>query len=335
MVKPILEVDLSNKNILVIGGAGYIGSHMVRALIDAKYIPVVFDNLATGNKRAVPKGVRFIKGDLRKPLDIDRVFRLAKFETVIHFSAASLVPESMSDPLKYYDNNVVSFVYLLQTMRRHKVKNIVFSSTAAVYGEPKRIPIEEDDEKNPTNTYGCTKLMMERIVEDTALAYGDIQYIILRYFNVAGAQQDGSVGECHNPETHLIPNILKAVKGEKKDLTIFGDDYPTKDGSCVRDYIHVQDICSAHVKAVKAFGKGVKNTYFNLGSQDGYSNFEIISAVEKATETKVKFKIGPRRPGDPAKLVASAKKAGKILGWTPAYDLDNIVQTAWAWERKQ
>ena len=325
---------MSSRNILVIGGAGEIGSHMVRALLDAKYTPVVFDNLATGHKKAVPKGIRFIKGDLRKPQDIERAFQSVKFEAVIHFSAASLVPESMTDPLKYYDNNVVSFVYLLKTMRRFKVKNIVFSSTAAVYGEPKRIPIQEDDEKNPTNTYGRTKLMMERIVEDSAKAYGDLQYIILRYFNVAGAHQNGEVGECHNPETHLIPNILKAAKGDKKDLVIFGDDYPTKDGSCVRDYIHVQDVCDAHVRAIKAFAKGIKNTYFNLGSQDGYSNFQIIAAAEKATGLTIKYKIGPRRPGDPAKLVASADKAKKILGWEPKYNLDNIVQTAWVWEQK-
>lgn len=325
---------MSKKNILVIGGAGYIGSHMVRALQEAKYTPVVMDNLATGHKQAVPKGVRLIKGDLRKPNDIERVFKSARFEAVIHFSAASLVPESMSDPLKYYDNNVVSFVYLVQAMRRHKIKNIVFSSTAAVYGEPKRVPIEEDDEKNPTNTYGRSKLMMEKIVTDAAKAYGDINYIILRYFNVAGCHQSGEIGECHDPETHLIPNILKAVKGEKKDLTIFGDDYPTQDGSCVRDYIHVEDVCDAHVKAVKGFAKGIRNTYFNLGSQDGYSNFEIIKAVEEVTGRKVQYKVGPRRPGDPAKLVASAQKAKTILGWSPKYDLRNIVRTAWVWEQK-
>lgn len=325
---------MSKNNILVIGGAGYIGSHMVRLLLENKYTPVVFDNLATGHKRFVPKGVRFVKGDLRKVQDIERLFKSAKFQAVIHFSAASLVPESMSDPLKYYDNNVLSFVYLLQTMRRHKVKNIVFSSTAATYGEPKRVPIEEDDPKDPTNTYGRSKLMMERIVEDAARAYGDINYIILRYFNVAGAHPGGQVGECHHPETHLVPNILKAVKGEKKALTIFGSDYPTKDGSCVRDYIHVQDVCTAHLLAIRAFAKGIKNEYFNLGTEDGYSNLEVIAAVERVTGQKVKYTLGPRRPGDPATLVASAKKAKKILGWTPQYGLEDIVRTAWAWESK-
>lgn len=325
---------MATKKILVIGGAGYIGSHMVRGLLEAKYTPVVFDNLATGHKDAVPKGVKFIKGDLRNPADIDKVFKSTNFDTLIHFSAASLVPESVSDPLKYYDNNVVSFVYLLQAMRRHKVKNIVFSSTAAVYGEPKRIPIMEDDDKNPTNPYGRSKLTMEKIVEDAAKAYGDLQYIILRYFNVAGAHPSGDAGECHDPETHLIPNVLKAVKGEKKALTIFGDDYPTKDGSCVRDYIHVQDLCDAHLRAVQGFAKGIRNTYFNLGSQDGYSNFEIIKAVEEVTGQKVKYKVGPRRPGDPAKLVASAAKAKKMLGWSARYNLADIVRTAWAWEQK-
>ena len=322
------------KNILVIGGAGYIGSHMVKALLNAKYTPIVFDNLSTGHRRFVAKGVKFLKGDLREPKDIQRVFRSSKIDAIIHFSAASLVPESMSDPLKYYDNNVVSFVNLLKAMRQHKVKTIVFSSTAAVYGEPKRVPISEDDHKDPTNTYGRSKLMMEKIVEDSARAYGDIQYIILRYFNVAGAHRGGEVGECHHPETHLIPNILKAAKGEKKNLTIFGDDYPTKDGSCVRDYIHVEDLCDAHLRAIKAFGKGIRNQYFNLGTEDGYSNFQVINMVEKVSGIRVKYTIGPRRAGDPAKLVASAKKAKDILGWVPKFGLEDIVRTAWNWEKK-
>ena len=326
---------MSKSNILVIGGAGYIGSHMVYALLDAKYTPIVFDNLSTGHREFVAKGVKFIKGDLRKPKDIEAVFRAHKIDSVIHFSAASLVGESVTDPLKYYDNNVLSFVYLLNAMRKYKVKNIVFSSTAAVYGEPKRIPIEEDDDKEPTNTYGRTKLMMEKIVADAANAYGDIQYIILRYFNVAGAHNHGATGECHHPETHLIPNILKAAKSGKKGLKIFGSDYPTKDGSCVRDYIHVEDVCSAHILAVQGLHKGIKNTYFNLGTEDGCSNLEVIAAVEKVTGKKVNYSMAPRRPGDPAKLVASSKKARKVLGWAPKYDLENIVSTAWAWEKKR
>lgn len=325
---------MTKKSILIIGGAGYIGSHMVRMLVEARYTPIVFDNLATGHRKFIPKEIKFLKGDLRNPKDVDRVLQSHKFEAVIHFSAASLVPESMTDPLKYYDNNVVAFVYLLQAMRRHKVKNIVFSSTAAVYGEPKRVPISEDDPKSPTNTYGRSKLMMERVVEDCAHSYGDIHYIVLRYFNVAGAHPEAKVGECHHPETHLIPNILKAVKGEKKGLTIFGSDYPTKDGSCVRDYIHVQDICDAHLRAIQGLKKGIKNTYFNLGTQDGYSNLDVIKTVEKITGQKVIYKVGPRRPGDPATLVASAKKAKEILGWTPKYTLEDIVATAWAWEQK-
>jgi len=325
---------LKKNNILVIGGAGYIGSHMVHTLLDHGLAPVIFDNLTTGHRRLVPTKVPFIKGDLRNPRDIERAFRSSKIDAVIHFAAASLVPESMIDPLKYYDNNVIAFVHLLAAMRRFKVKKLVFSSTAAVYGEPKRIPIQEDDDKNPTNPYGRSKLMMEKIIEDTAKAYGDIQYIILRYFNVAGAHPQGATGECHHPETHLIPNILKAIKGQKKELVIYGDDYPTKDGSCVRDYIHVQDLCEAHLLALEAFDRGIKNNYFNLGTQDGYSNLEVLRAVEEVTRKKVNYRIGPRRPGDPAKLVASARKAQKILGWKTRRGLLDIVRTAWDWEQR-
>jgi UDP-glucose 4-epimerase len=324
---------LKKHEILIIGGAGYIGSHMVRTLLDHGLVPVVFDNLTTGHRRFVPKDVPFIKGDLRNSSDIERVFRSYKIKMVIHFSAASLVQESMTDPLKYYNNNVISFVSLLATMRRFKVKKLIFSSTAAVYGESKRVPIQEHYDKSPANPYGRSKLMMEKIIEDAASAYGDIQYIIFRYFNVAGARGDGAIGEVHDPETHLIPNILKAAKGERKDLTIFGDDYPTKDGTCVRDYIHVQDLVDAHFLGIRAFKKDMTNNVFNLGTQNGYSNLEVIRACEQVTAQRIAYTVGSRRPGDPAKLVASSQKAKKILGWEPKRGLLDIVQSAWQWER--
>jgi UDP-glucose 4-epimerase len=324
---------MAKNNILVIGGAGYIGSHMVRYLIDRGETPVIFDNLSTGYKTFIPKGVPFVSGDLRDPADLKRVFTKYKIETVLHFAAFIIVPESVSDPLKYYDNNVVAFVKLLEAMRQHKVKKLIFSSTAAVYGNAKKVPITEDAPHEPTSPYGSSKLMMEQMVRDTARAYPDFSYIIFRYFNVAGARGDGSIGEAHQPETHLIPNILKSVKGKGPALTIFGKDYPTKDGTCVRDYIHVQDLVEAHYLGVKAFKKGVRNNVFNLGTQSGYSNLEVIKAVEKVTGKKVSYSVGPRRAGDPPKLIASSQKARKILGWKPQRDLIKIVEDAWGWEK--
>ena len=326
---------MKKNNILVIGGAGYIGSHMVRRLLDAGLTPVIFDNLSTGYKTSIPKDVPFIKGDLRSASDLKKAFSKYKIETVVHFAAFIVVPESVSDPIKYYDNNVVAFVNLLAVMSAFKVRNIIFSSTAAVYGNATKMPITENSALVPTSPYGRTKLMMEQMVMDTAAAHKDLSYIIFRYFNVAGARGDGKIGEAHEPETHLIPCILKSIKGERKGLTIFGDDYPTKDGTCVRDYIHVQDLVDAHFLGIGAFKKGIKNDVFNLGSQSGYSNLEVIKACERSTGQNVQYTLGPRRAGDPAKLIASSQKAKTILGWKPKRGLPDIVQSAWDWERKR
>jgi len=322
------------KNILVIGGAGYIGSHMVYSLLEKRYIPVVFDNLSTGQRKFVPKGVDFIKGDLRKERDIRKVFEEYSIDAVMHFAAFSLVGESVKKPLKYYENNVCAFVNLIKVMTEFAVKRIIFSSTAAVYGEPEHIPIKENNAIEPSNPYGCSKRMIERILEDTAQA-GGVSYIILRYFNVAGANPSARIGEIHHPETHLIPSVLKVSNRERKELVIFGDDYPTKDGTCLRDYIHVQDLCQAHLLALEALKGKMRNEVFNLGNGSGYTVKEVIDKVEEVTGKKIKVKIGPRRHGDPAKLVASSEKAKKILGWRPRYSLKEIISTAWEWERSK
>ncbi|HHT9138486.1 MAG TPA: UDP-glucose 4-epimerase GalE, partial [Candidatus Wunengus sp. YC60] len=280
-----------------------------------------------------PEGVSFINGDLRNESDIQKVFKEYRIDAVMHFAASSLVPESMSNPLKYYDNNVLACINLLKAMLENKVTKFIFSSTAAVYGEPENIPIKEEDKTRPTNTYGRSKLMIENILRDISHAH-DFSYIALRYFNAAGAHPSGKIGEKHNPETHLIPNILKAAKGEKSELMIFGNDYPTPDGTCIRDFIHVQDLCHAHLLALKALKDGMKSDIFNLGSGSGYSVKEVVQTVEEVTGKKINAKIGPRRAGDPAKLVASAEKAQMVLGWKPKANLDEIIRSAWAWESK-
>lgn len=320
-------------NILVIGGAGYIGSHMVRTLLEEKYDTVVFDNLSTGYREFVPEGIPFFKGDLRNESDIQRVFMEYSIDAVMHFAASSIVPESMSNPLKYYHNNVLACINLLKVMMESKVTKFIFSSTAAVYGEPENIPIKEEDKTCPTNTYGRSKLMIENILGDISCAH-DFSYIALRYFNAAGAHPSGEIGERHNPETHLIPNILKVARGEKEELTIFGNDYPTPDGGCIRDFIHVQDLSYAHLLALKALKDGIKSDVFNLGSGSGYSVKEVAKIAGKITGKDIKVKIGPRRIGDPAVLVASAEKAQRVLGWKPGIDLNEIISSAWAWQSK-
>lgn len=323
-----------DKEILVIGGAGYIGSHMVRALLESRRRVAVFDDLSMGRRSLVPAGVPFIKGDLKKPADIRAAFRGRRIGAVMHFAASSLVGESVQDPLKYYENNVAAMGRLLTVMRERGVGKLVFSSTAAVFGEPRRVPIREDDPKDPTNPYGRSKLMIEQMLADVERAHG-LRYMVLRYFNACGAHPSGRIGECHDPETHLIPNILKVLTGERKELKLFGDDFDTPDGTCVRDYVHVCDLADAHLRALRALEKGAASGVFNLGSGSGYSVLEIVRRTEKVTGLKVKVSRAPRRPGDPARLVASSARARRLLGWKPAYGLDEILSTAWNWERRR
>ncbi len=319
--------------VLVAGGAGYIGSNMVRKLIEKKHSPVVFDNLSTGHKQLLAKKVPFVKGDLRCFEDISAALKKHKVDAVMHFAAAALVGESVTNPLKYYDNNVSATVQLLKAMQQAKIKYFIFSSTCAVFGEPKRIPMVEDDPKSPVNPYGESKWMIETILKDHAKAT-DFRYVALRYFNACGAHPSGEIGELHEPEAHLIPNILKVLTGEKKELQIFGDDYDTPDGTCVRDYVHIEDLAEAHLAALEYLKKGNKSDAFNLGSGNGYSVKEIVQEVEKVTGKKVKVRMCPRRPGDPAKLIATSEKALKILGWKPHLGLDEIVRSAWNWEKR-
>ncbi|MDL2288574.1 UDP-glucose 4-epimerase GalE [Oscillospiraceae bacterium OttesenSCG-928-F05] len=318
--------------ILVTGGAGYIGSHAVKELLRAGYAVAVIDNLQKGHREAVLPEAAFYEGDLRDGAFLERVFGENTFEGVIHFAADSLVGESVKEPLKYYENNMVSTIRLLRKMREHGVKPLVFSSTAATYGEPERTPIEETDATVPRNTYGETKLAVEKMLrwEDEA---GGVKYAALRYFNAAGADPEGELGEDHAPETHLIPNVLKAaLTGES--MALFGDDYPTADGTCVRDYIHVTDLVRAHVLALEKLIAGRESAIYNLGSGSGFSNKQILETAGKVCGKKVPYTVGPRRAGDPAILVASSEKIKRELGWAPEYSaLETIIETAYRWHR--
>lgn len=327
--------------VLVLGGAGYIGSHTAYALIDEGHEVVIVDNLETGYEKAVHPKARFYKGDIRDRAFMDSVFeKELDIDGVIHFAANSLVAESMTNPLKYYDNNVTGTRVVLASMEAHGIKRIVFSSTAATYGEPKYVPIEESAENCPTNAYGETKLAMEKMMKWTDHAYG-IRYVALRYFNACGArviEEDGKrlseIGEAHNPETHLIPIILQVANKKRENITLYGNDYPTEDGTCVRDYIHVCDIASAHILAMKyLMNDNVSNT-FNLGSGNGYSNLELVQTASKVTKIDIPFVYGDRRAGDPAILIASNKKAKEILGWNLQYDnIEKIMEDAWTWHK--
>ncbi len=317
-------------SILVCGGAGYIGSHTVYKLIEQGKDVVIVDNLQSGHMGAVHPKAKFYKGDIRDAAVLDKIFTENKIESIVHFAANSLVGESMVKPLLYFNNNVYGMQILLESMVKHDIKNIVFSSTAAVYGEPKKIPILEDDETNPTNTYGETKLTMEKMMKWCNKAYG-INYVALRYFNAAGSLGDGTIGEDHNPETHLIPLILQVPLGKREAITVFGSDYPTPDGTCLRDYIHVLDLADAHIKAVEYLEAGKGSNVFNLGNGVGFSVKEMIQAAEEATGQDIKVVMGERRAGDPAQLIASSDKARTILGWTPKYtDVKQIIKDAWA-----
>ena len=320
--------------ILVCGGAGYIGSHTVYQLVEKGESVVIVDNLQTGHLDAVNPKAKFYEGDIREAAVLDKIFTENKIDAVVHFAANSLVGESMTNPLKYFNNNVDGMQVLLEAMVRHGVDKIVFSSTAATYGEPERIPIMEDDRTEPTNPYGQSKLIMEKMMKWVSLANG-IRYVSLRYFNAAGAIEDGSIGEDHNPETHLIPLILQVPLGKREHITIFGDDYPTPDGTCLRDYIHVLDLADAHVLAVDYLRKGGESNIFNLGNGQGFSVKEMIEAAEEATGHDIKVEIGQRRAGDPAQLIASSEKARSVLGWKPRFtDVRAVIGTAWKWHQQ-
>lgn len=319
--------------ILVLGGAGYIGSHTVYELIDAGREVVVADNLVTGFRAAVHPKAKFYQIDLRNRTELDELFENEEIDGVIHFAAFSQVGESMSKPLKYYENNLWGTTVLLQSMVAHGVDKIVFSSTAATYGEPERIPILENDRTQPTNCYGETKLAMEKMMRWTGGAH-PLHYVALRYFNACGAHMSGSIGEAHNPETHLIPLILQVPLGKREKISIFGDDYPTKDGTCVRDYIHVTDLAQAHILALDYLMKGGESNVFNLGNGVGFTVKEVIDVARSVTGHPIPAEISPRRAGDPAQLVASSEKAKTVLGWKPQYDsLETIVDSAWKWHK--
>lgn len=313
------------------GGAGYIGSHTVKHLVEQGYECVVADNLIYGHQEAVHPKAIFEKADLNDLFSLEVLFSKYQFEAVLHFAAFAAVGESVVNPQKYYQNNVVGTLNLLAVMKTHGVKKMVFSSTCATYGEPQYTPMDEKHPQHPINPYGRTKLIIEQAFADYARAYG-LQYIALRYFNAAGAAADGSIGESHQPESHLIPLVLQAIKGERKNISIFGTDYPTPDGTCLRDYIHVEDLAVAHRLALEKLDQ--YSGYLNLGTGVKTSVKEIITTAEKVTGLKCPVEIAPRRAGDPAVLYAANAKAKEILGWKPRYmQIEDIVKTAWQWEQ--
>lgn len=318
-------------SVLVLGGAGYIGSHMVRQLLANGQDVVVVDNLVKGHRAAVAPEAKFYEVDIRDKKALSEVFDKENIEAVVHFAAFSIVPESVAEPLKYFDNNTAGMVTLLEVMKEYDVKKIVFSSTAATYGNPVNIPIKETDPQNPINPYGESKLMMEKMMGWADKAYG-IKWVALRYFNVAGAMPDGSIGEDHQPETHLVPIILQAASGKRDYIEMFGDDYNTPDGFNVRDYVHVVDLADAHILALNYLNQGKPSAQFNLGSATGFSVKEMVEAARKATGVDIKSKVGPRRAGDPDILVADSTAAREVLGWKPNYDnVEDIIKTAWNW----
>ncbi|WP_223068566.1 UDP-glucose 4-epimerase GalE [Paenibacillus caui] len=318
--------------ILVTGGAGYIGSHTVAELLERGEDVVVLDNLQTGHREALLGG-KLYEGDLRDKELLSKLFSENSIDAVIHFAANSLVGESMQNPVKYYDNNVYGTLCLLEAMQKAGVAKIVFSSTAATYGEPEKVPIEETDRTAPTNVYGETKLTMETMMGWFDRVLG-IKYVALRYFNAAGAHAGGQIGEDHQPETHLIPLILQAALGQRPSIAVFGDDYPTEDGTCIRDYIHVSDLADAHLRAVDYLRKGGASDVFNLGNGQGFSVKEVIAKVKEVTGIDFPVEHKPRRAGDPAVLIASSEKARRVLGWSPSRDnLDVIIESAWGWHR--
>ncbi|QNR20030.1 UDP-glucose 4-epimerase GalE [Exiguobacterium sp. Helios] len=321
--------------VLVVGGAGYIGSHAVYQLVDAGQDVVVVDHLKSGHREAVHPKARFYEGDIRDRAFLDTVFETETIDQVVHFAAFSLVGESMEHPLAYFDNNVYGTQVLLEAMMAHDVKQIVFSSTAATYGEQEQMPILETATTNPTNAYGETKLMMEKMMRWCETAYG-LQYVALRYFNVAGARATGEIGEDHTPETHLVPLVLEVANGQRPMISIYGDDYATEDGTCIRDYIHVEDLIDAHLLALEYLKQGNTSDVFNLGSSRGFSVREIIEAARRVTGHAIPEQVVARRAGDPSTLIAGSDKAKTILGWTPSRtEIDTIIQDAWRWHEQR
>ncbi|MDI3310771.1 MAG: UDP-glucose 4-epimerase GalE [Thermoanaerobacterium sp.] len=319
-------------SILVCGGAGYIGSHTAYELFKRGEDVIVVDNLITGHKKAVMGGKLYV-GDIRDSEFMDKVFEQNDIEAVIDFAAFSLVGESVGKPLEYYENNVYGTMCLLKKMVKYGVKKIVFSSTAATYGEPERVPIKEDDKTFPTNPYGETKLAVEKMLKWCDNAYG-IKHVVLRYFNVAGADESGIIGEDHNPETHLIPLILQVPLGKREFIEIYGDDYDTKDGTCVRDYIHVTDLADAHILALNKLRKDSSSAIYNLGNGEGFTVNEVVETARKVTGHSIPARVVARRPGDPAKLVASSDKIMSELGWNPKHNaLEEIIESAWRWHK--
>jgi len=318
-------------NILVTGGAGYVGSHAARWLARAGHDVWIYDNLAVGHRAAALPG-RLIVGELADEPQLKEALQAHSIEAVMHFAAFALVGESVLDPAKYYRNNIVATLSLLAAMRAAGVSKLVFSSTTATYGAPKRIPITEDEPQQPINPYGFSKLVVERALADYAHAYG-LSYAALRYFNAAGASPDGDLGEDHTPESHLIPIVLQVALGQREQITIFGTDYPTPDGTCIRDYVHVDDLAQAHLLALEKLSP-TKGLHFNLGTGRGYSVRQVIEACRKISGHPIPEVLGPRRPGDPPELVADASRARQVLGWNPRYPkIDSIVATAWRWHQ--
>ena len=319
--------------ILVVGGAGYIGSHLVKELVEKEEV-IVLDNLATGHQESVDERAVFIKGDLGNAEDLEPIFSKYPIKAVMHFAAFSLVGESVQDPFKYYENNVANTLTLLKTMLKFNVKNFIFSSTAATYGIPEEEIILEKSNTAPINPYGRSKLMVEQILADFHEAYG-LNYVVFRYFNAAGAHESGEIGEKHDPETHLIPIILQHLLGQRESISVFGTDYPTEDGTCIRDYIHVTDLAAAHIKGVEALLDGSKQAEtYNLGNGVGYSVKEVIETCENVTGKKANVVLSDRRAGDPARLVASSNKIYEDLGWKAERGLESIIQSAWEWHKK-
>jgi UDP-glucose 4-epimerase len=320
-------------NILVVGGAGYIGSHMVKLLLEKGHEVSILDNFSTGYRKAIVGGA-LIEGDLSDCKLLSNTFENNSFGCVMHFASRIQVGESVRDPALYYRSNYVHTLNLLDAMRNHRVNHLIFSSTAAIFGEPEYIPIDEAHPQRPINPYGLSKYMVEKTLADFDSAYG-LKSICLRYFNAAGADPEGRLGECHEPETHLIPLLLQVASGRRPSMDIYGNDYDTPDGTCIRDYIHVADICQAHLLAMNNLLATHRSKSFNLGNGTGFSVKEIIAAVEKVTKKSLTLNRAPRRPGDPEKLIADSSAAKEELGWQPKYkDPDSIIQHAWAWEKK-